>query len=92
MTILDLPIGRTTARLRNVRRAVSTGLAWALFGVGWTLAKACRLLLTGLTAVLFAAGWMAGRVVWPALVWSATAVRLGWEEGRKPIGGRRGPA
>ena len=92
MTVLDLPVDRITARLRSARRAVSSALAWTLFGLGWTLAKACRLLLTTLTAVLFAAGWMAGKVVWPSLVWSATAVRLGWEEGRKPIGGRRGSA
>lgn len=88
MTVLDLPV----VRARDVSRAMSAGLAWVLFAVGWTLAKAYRGVVTGLAAVLFGVGWLAGKVVWPALVWSATAVRLGWDEGRKPMGGRRGPA
>lgn len=88
MTVYDLPV----VRVRDVRRAVAAGLAWLLFAVGWTVGKTYRALVTGLAAVLFGVGWLAGRVVWPALVWSATAVRLGWDEGRKPIGGRRGPA
>lgn len=88
MTVYDLPV----VRARDVRRVVSVGLAWVLFAVGWTFAKGYRLSVTGLAAVLFGVGWLAGKVVWPALVWSAAAVRLGWEEGRKPMGGRRGPA
>jgi hypothetical protein len=54
-----------------------------------------RLVLTVLAAVLYAVGWSAGKVlgaVWLALAWSGTAVRLGWQEARKPTGDRRGPA
>lgn len=88
----SVPVDRIGAQFRDARQAVGTMLGWVLFATGWTVAKACRLLLTGLTAALFGAGWLAGKAVWPALVWAATAVRLGWSEGRKPIGGRRGPA
>lgn len=88
MTVYDLPVVRAS----DVRRVVSTGLAWLLYAVGWTVAKAYRGLVTVLAAVLFGVGWLAGKVLWPALIWSATAVRLGWDEGRKPMGGQRGTA
>jgi len=46
-----------------------------------------RALLTVLAAVLFAVGWLAAKtvgVVWLTLAWSATAVKVGWREGRSP--------
>lgn len=92
MTVSSVPVGRAVAELRTAGRSMATLLGWVLFGAAWAVAKTCRALLTGAGAVLFAAGYLGGRVIWPALKWSATAVRLGWDEGRKPIGGRRGPA
>lgn len=52
-----------------------------------------RTLLALLAALLYALGWGAAKLVavaWLAAAWSATAVRLGWQEARK--GGSRGPA
>jgi len=46
-----------------------------------------RTLLTILAALLFAIGWLAARtlgVLWISLAWSATAVKVGWVEGRTP--------
>lgn len=43
-----------------------------------------RLLATVLAGVFYLLGWIAARalrVVWFALTWSATAVRVGWREG-----------
>lgn len=77
---------------REAGRLTAAGVGWALFAVGWLLAKTLRTLATGLAAALFAAGWLASAVAWTALCWCGRAVRLGWREGRKPIGGRRGPA
>ena len=49
-----------------------------------------RALLTAIAAVLFAAGWVAAKtfaVLWLALVWSFTAVKVGWQEGHnRPAG------
>jgi hypothetical protein len=45
-----------------------------------------RALLTVLGGVLFGMGWVSAKVVqvfWLATVWSVTAVRLGWQEGRR---------
>jgi hypothetical protein len=45
-----------------------------------------RTILTILAAIFFALGWISARVlgfVWFALAWSATAVKVGWIEGRK---------
>lgn len=47
-----------------------------------------RTLLTILAAVFFAVGWLIGKtftVVWLAVVWSAVAVKVGWQEARKPM-------
>lgn len=44
-----------------------------------------RTLLTLIAGLLFAVGWIAAKtvgVIWLALAWSATAVRLGWSEAR----------
>lgn len=48
-----------------------------------------RAVLTAIAAVLFGLGWLAAKavgVVWLAVAWSWTAVRLGWTEarGQKP--------
>lgn len=72
---------------RELGRLIAAGVGWVLFAAGWLLAKTARALATALGAVLFAAGWLAGSVAWPALLWCGSAVRLGWQEGRKPIGG-----
>jgi hypothetical protein len=48
--------------------------------------SAIRTLLTVVAGVLYGVGWIAARVfaaAWLCLVWSATAVRLGWQEGRR---------
>lgn len=46
-----------------------------------------RVLLTVLASVFYAAGWVAARtfaLVWLAMTWTAVAVKVGWQEGRKP--------
>lgn len=73
-------------------RLIAAGLGWLLFVVGWLLAKTLRTTATGIAAVLFALGWLASAAAWPGLCWCGRAVRLGWQEGRKPIGGSREPA
>lgn len=74
----------TRAQWRDAGRLIATSIGWVLFAAGWVLAKAARTVATALGAVLFAAGWIAGSVAWPALLWCGSAVRLGWQEGRKP--------
>lgn len=76
----------------EVGRRFASVLAWLLFAVGWLIAKTLRAIATALAAALFAVGWLASALAWPALCWCGRAVRLGWAEGRKPIGGQRGPA
>lgn len=90
MTVLST--SRPGAVWAEVGRRLTTGIGWLLFAVGWLTMKALRALATGAAAVLFAAGWVAGSVLWPATSWCGRAVRLGWQEGRKPIGGQRGTA
>lgn len=92
MTVTSVPVVRAVAEFRAAGRSVATILGWILFAAAWLVAKTCRLLMTTAGAVLFAAGYLGGKVIWPGLRWSATAVRLGWDEGRKPVGGRRGAA
>lgn len=46
-----------------------------------------RTVLTVVAALLFGAGWLTAKafgVVWLALAWTFTAVKMGWQEGRKP--------
>lgn len=46
-----------------------------------------RVLLTVLASVFYAVGWLTARtfgVVWLAMTWAAVAVKVGWQEGRKP--------
>lgn len=92
MTVTSVPVARAVAEMRTAGRSVATILGWILFGAAWLLAKTCRLLMTAAGAVFFAVGYLGGKVVWPGLRWTAAAVRLGWDEGRKPVGGRRGSA
>lgn len=45
-----------------------------------------RTVLVVLAALLFGAGWVTAKafsVLWLALAWTATAVRLGWQDARK---------
>ena len=45
-----------------------------------------RTVLTILATLLFGLGWIAAKAVtltWLALAWSATAIKVGWQEGRK---------
>ncbi len=47
-------------------------------------------LLTLVAAVLYGIGWAAGKVLgmlWLALAWSGTAVKVGWTEARSSTGG-----
>jgi hypothetical protein len=47
-----------------------------------------RTVLTLVAAVLFGLGWLTARifgVIWLALAWSVTAVKVGWTEGRKAL-------
>lgn len=51
-----------------------------------------RLLLTLIAGLFFAVGWSVAKlfaVVWFAVAWSAAAVKVGWQEGRKPAAARR---
>jgi hypothetical protein len=50
-------------------------------------ARPGRTALLVIAGVLFAVGWAAAKVagvVWLALAWSATAVKVGWAEARQP--------
>jgi hypothetical protein len=69
---------------RDARRLFVSGLAWLLYAAGWVVAKSLRLIATTIGAVFYAAGWTAAKV-WPGVVWCASAVQLGWNDGRKPI-------
>jgi hypothetical protein len=71
---------------RDAGRLTQAGLGWLLYAAGWLVAKTLRTIATVIATVLFAAGWLASALAWPALCWCGRAVRLGWQEGRKPIG------
>lgn len=46
-----------------------------------------RVLVAAITGVLFGLGWVVAKVVgavWFALVWSAVAVKVGYQAGREP--------
>jgi hypothetical protein len=53
-----------------------------------------RALLTLIAGVLYGLGWLAAKtvaVVWLALAWSFAAVKVGWQDARRPaVSGRRG--
>lgn len=49
-----------------------------------------RTVLTVLAGLLFGLGWLAAKafgLLWLAAVWSATAVKVGWQEGRRGAAG-----
>ena len=53
-----------------------------------------RTVLTLVAALLFGLGWVLAKtfaVAWLAAAWSFTAVRVGWQEGRKTAEVTRGP-
>jgi hypothetical protein len=77
------PVGRSKRDAADVGRKVLTLLGTGLYRSGWLLAKLILFTLYALGGILYGAGWFTRRAVWPALVWAATAVRLGWEDGRK---------
>jgi hypothetical protein len=51
-----------------------------------------RVFLTALAGVFYGIGWITARVfgvIWLALTWSAVAVKVGWQEGRRTAPKRR---
>jgi hypothetical protein len=55
-------------------------------------ARFWRTVLLVLAGVLFGLGWLAFKtfaVVWLAMAWTATAVKLGWKAARAPAAGHR---
>lgn len=77
------PVGRSRRSAADAGRQAATLLTAGLYRAGWLLAKLVYFVLVGIGAVFYGIGWTARRAVWPALVWAGTAVRLGWEDGRK---------
>ena len=54
-----------------------------------------RTVLTVIAAALFGLGWVLAKtfaVAWLAAAWSFTAVKVGWQEGRKTAEVDRGPS
>lgn len=48
--------------------------------------KFSRVLLTVLAGIFYGLGWITARafgVIWLAMTWTAVAVKVGWQEGRK---------
>lgn len=51
-----------------------------------------RAMLALIAGLFFAVGWLAAQA-WFAVVWSGTAVKVGWQDARTArAGGARGPA
>jgi hypothetical protein len=75
---------RVAAEFREAGRYAGAVARLLLFSLGWIVAKSCRLVATSVAGVLFAVGWTASRLIWPALVWSGNAVKLGWRQGSRP--------
>jgi hypothetical protein len=69
---------------RQVVEAIGAGFYWS----GWLLFKLVRLLLVAIGGAFWVLGFTVRRVIWPALVWCAAAVKLGWEDGRRAGGAR----
>lgn len=42
-----------------------------------------RTVLTVIAALFYAVGWLVAKL-WLALAWCATAVKVGWQEARRP--------
>ena len=89
MVTLDELLDSGTAKHRSeeARRQTVAAVGAGFYWTGWTLFKLVRLLLLLVGGAFWVLGWTARRVIWPALVWCAAAVRLGWEDAGK---GRRG--
>lgn len=83
--LLDRGDARERARTagRSTIEAIGAGLYWT----GWLLFRVVRLVLLVIGGVFYGIGWTAGRLVWPALKWSAAAIKLGWADSQR--GGRR---
>jgi hypothetical protein len=45
-----------------------------------------RTLLTLFAGFFFLVGWVVGKA-WGAVAWSCAAIKVGWQEARKPPGG-----
>lgn len=84
MVTLDelLDGGQAKHRASNARKQVVATVGAGFYWTGWALFKLLRFVLLAVGGVFWALGWTARRVAWPALVWMAAAVRLGWEDGR----------
>lgn len=85
MVTLDELLDRGDARERASRagRQLLAAVGTVLYRIGWAAAKLVLLVLWLIGAVFYGIGWIGGRIIWPALVWTATAVKVGWEDGRK---------
>lgn len=90
MTTLDdlLNAGEARERARESGRQLASAIGTALYRVGWLLAKLVLLVLAVVGGIFYGIGWIARRALWPALVWCAAAVKLGWEDGRRGEGRR----
>ncbi len=93
MTVLPIVTReRVAAEFREAGRYIVALLRLVLFSAAWFVARSLRLVAMCIAGVLYGVGWAGARLIWPALCWSGTAVKLGWQQGMKPAGGRRGPA
>lgn len=53
-----------------------------------------RIALTVLAALFYVIGWTVAKlfaVIWLAITWSFTAIKLGWEEGRRTDPNNKAP-
>lgn len=91
MVTLDdlLDSGEARHRARAARRQTLETVGAGFYWTGWALFKLVRFVLLAVGGVFWVIGWTASRAVWPALAWCGTAVKLGWEDGRR--GGARVP-
>lgn len=80
-------MARARAELTTASRLLVTGLAWLLYAAGWSVARLCRVVAVAVGGLLYGVGWTAGRVALAGR-WAWAAVRVGWDDGRQPIGGR----
>jgi hypothetical protein len=84
-----VPMDRISAEARQVsfRRGLLAVIAALLVGIGWSVAKAARMLLSTAGVALVGAGWVAAKSVLAARAgsaWCAAAVKVGWQEGYGP--------
>ncbi len=90
MTTLDelLDTGTAKHRAGQARQQTVAAIGAGFYWLGWALFKLVRLLLVAIGGLFWVLGFTARRVLWPALVWCAAAVKLGWEDGRRAGGAR----